>query len=190
VIDLPNIVLIGGAGAGKSTAADWLVTDLDYRRLGFAGVAADPHPGSPRDWVARAWGREHVNDREKLIAVASAARSVDEDVWLHSLLRELDQDADAPGFNDPAFVVDDCRFANEYFGLLGRGFVSVRVLADDERRENRLKANGKWVDGYLDHEIEHYLDGVTPGYTIVNDGDLDEFYEQLMDVVARERRRR
>lgn len=183
--DLPNIVLIGGAGAGKSTAADWLVTDLDYRRLGFAGVAADPHPGSPRDWVARAWGPEYINDREKLIAVANAARSVDADVWLNSLLREMDG-LDARW----SFIVDDCRFANEYFGLLGRGFVSVRVLADDERRENRLKANGKWVDGYLDHEIEHYLDGVTPDYTIVNDGDLDEFYEQLMDVVARERRRR
>jgi hypothetical protein len=181
--DLPNIVLIGGAGAGKSTAADWLVTDLDYRRLGFAGVAGQQHKGSPRDWVARAWGPEYVNDREKLITVANAARSVDEDVWLNSLLRELE-------WEERPVVVDDCRFANEYFGLLGRGFVSVRVLADDERRENRLRANGKWIDGYLDHEIEHYLDGVTPGYTIYNDGDLDEFFGDLMDIVARERRRR
>jgi len=181
--DLPNIVLIGGAGSGKSTAAKWLVEDFGYRRLGFAGVAEDPHKGSPRDWVTRAWGAAMVNDREKLIAVANAARSVDEDVWLNSLVRELD-------WEDNPVVVDDCRFANEYFGLMGRGFVSVRILADHARREDRLKANGKWLEGYLDHELEHYLDGVTPGYTIHNDGDLDEFYESLMDVVARERRRR
>lgn len=183
--DLPNIVLIGGAGGGKSTVAKWLEQDFSYRRLGFAGVAEAPHKGSPRDWVQRAWGPSAINDREKLIAVANAARSVDPDVWLNSLLREFESHTSLR-----AVVVDDCRFPNEYWGLKGRGFVTVRIEADPELRESRLKANGKYVEGYLDHEIEHYLDAIEGDYTVDNGGDLEEFYTDLLDVIARERRRR
>ena len=86
--------------------------------------------------------------------------------------------------------VDDARFANEYFGLLGRGFVSIRIQAPDDKRELRLRGNGKWLDGYFDHEIEHYLDDVTPGYTIVNDGTTDELYDDVVKVLERERKRR
>jgi len=187
VTDYPNIVLIGGAGAGKSTAAKLLTEHVGYTRLGFAGVAEKPHKGSPRDWVARAWGPEYINDREKLIAVANAARACDEDVWLNSLLRVFGGES---GDLSPV-VVDDCRFANEYFGLLGRGFVSVRLLAPDETRELRLRANGKWIDGYLDHEIEHYLDGIVPGYTIHNDGITQhELLDELVKIIAKERRNR
>jgi hypothetical protein len=180
--DLPNIVLIGGAGAGKSTVAKFLA-ELGYRRLAFAGVAEHPHKGSPRDWVTRAWGPDAVNDREKLITVANAARAEDPDVWLNSLLREVDRDAGP-------IVIDDARFGNEYWGLLAHGFVSIRLLAPEPLRELRLRGNGKWVDGYFDHEIEHYLDGVTPGYTLVNDDTLEELYGDLVDILNKERRRR
>ena len=91
--------------------------------------------------------------------------------------------------NDPASA-SAMDFANEYFGLLGRGFVSIRIQAPDDKRELRLRGNGKWLDGYFDHEIEHYLDDVTPGYTIVNDGTTDELYDDVVKVLERERKRR
>lgn len=185
VTDHPDIVLIGGTGAGKSTAAR-ILEDISYVRMGFAGVADDPHPGSPRDVVTRIWGPEAINDRKKLIAIAQAARSVDPDVWLNALVRDIDA-----GVRIFPRVVDDCRFENEFWGLKERGFVSVRVTAPLHDRVDRLKANGKWLsDEYLDHDIEHYLDAIDTDYTLTNDGDIDELTEQVARVVYLERRKR
>ena len=180
--DYPDIVLIGGAGAGKSTVAGFL-RDLGYARLACAGVAENPHRGSVRDVVTRVWGPGAINDREKLVFIGDGFRELDPDVWVNVLHRALDA-TDAPR------VIDDCRYPNEYYGLKGRGFVSVRVEADDERRELRLRGNGKWMDGYLSHPIEHHLDAIKADHTVTNDGDLEELFDAIARILEQERRRR
>lgn len=179
-MSLPQICLIGGAGAGKSTVAKFLAEEFGYYRIGFAGIAENPHKGSPRDIVTRIWGDKAVNDREKLIGLAQAGRRLDEDVWLKALLREF-------AWTEGPIVVDDCRFPNEFWGLKGIGFVTVRVVAPYTTRIARLKANGKWLDEeYMDSPIEHYLDNETADYRIDGDGTQDETYDQVMRVLSRE----
>lgn len=180
--DYPNIVLIGGAGGGKSTAAKFLA-ELGYTRLACAGVAEHPHKGSPRDVVTRVWGPEAVNDRAKLVHLGDGLRGLDPDVWINVLSRELD-------WTDGPVVIDDVRYPNEYWALKGRGFVSVRIEADDERRELRLKGNGKWLDGYLQNPIEHHLDHIKADHTITNDGSVSYLFDALAGILERERRRR
>lgn len=180
--DYPDLILIGGAGAGKSTVSKFLA-ELGYKRRACAGVAESPHPGSVRDVAVRVWGPEALNDREKLVFIGDGFRKLDADCWLNSLRRSL-YAAEGP------FVVDDVRYENEYWGLKGCGFVSVRVEAHDELRENRLKGNGKWLDGYLEHPIEHHLDHIHADHTVANDGDLEELYDSIATILERERRRR
>ena len=183
--DYPDIVLIGYAGAGKSTAAQFLTEHLGYNRFAYAGVAEHPHPGSVRDLVTTLWGYSAINDREKLIHVGNSMREIDEDVWIPPMELALMGDDTRPR------IVDDCRFPNELAFLQGRGFVTVRVLAPRWLREERLKANGKWIGPeYLDSPIEHHLDDEPFDHQLLNDGTHSELYEQILNMLNRERAKR
>lgn len=182
-VGFPDIALAGKAGAGKSTAADLLV-ELGYEKRSFAtGV---------RDAAAAIWGDEARNDRDKLQKLGTdVARMIDLDCWCNLLVHRL-QNERGFGFDEkPPVVVDDLRFPNEYWALKSEGFVIVRVGAERNRRVDRLKANGKWQDEeQLEHVSETALDDLAADYFVANDGTKDELYDELVNIVIKERRRR
>lgn len=183
----PDIALAGKAGAGKSTAADLLV-ELGYEKRSFAAPL--------KDIAAKLWGPDAGADRDKLQRLGVAVREIEEDTWANLLIQTGAWDRmllrQQTGVFAPApIVVDDLRFPNEYWALKAEGFVIVRLGADLNRRVDRLKANGKWQDErQLGHISETALDSVAYDYEIANDGNKDDLYDELVNILLKERRRR
>lgn len=163
-----NIAFIGKAGAGKSTAAEFL-EGAGYTRASFAQPL--------KDIAAMIWGDEARKDRTKLIGLGMAVRSVDPDAWANLLVKQLPPDP---------VVIDDCRFENEYWALKAEGFVFVRVTADEDKRLRRLQANGKPITvEQMQSPSECELDPFSVDYNISNNGDYDTFIAAVGGVVGR-----
>lgn len=176
-VDSPNIAFMGKAGAGKTTAAA-VLEGLGYRKLSFAAAL--------RDTAVGIWGEEARNDRDKLQRLGVAVRDIDEDAWAGKLFRTVDQ----MGASSVPVCVDDMRFPNEYWGLMERGFVIVRVEADRTQRIDRLKASGKWQsEDQLAHVSESALDFEPADHFIRNDLGHDALARRVTDILNRERRR-
>src|SRR4051812_46597071 len=115
----PSYAFYGGPGAGKTTCPEYLVSQHGLKKLSFA---------EPLKQIAvMLWGDEAFKDRGKLQKLGTMLREIDEDVWVNPLLRKVEE-SDAP------IVVDDCRFPNEFWRLKEKGFIMIRVLADEATR--------------------------------------------------------
>ena len=175
--DYPDLMLIGKMGSGKTSGAGFL-SQLGYKRFSIAGY----HKGGIRDIADRIVDGAG-NDREFLNWLGSVP---DQKCWLRNLLAAIDADTE-----DAPVVVDDVRRELEYWSLKERGFVSIRIEAPEELRVDRLKVSGKFQTyDQLDGQWEHGLDAIVADYTIVNDDDPENFEDELINVLQRERRRR
>lgn len=175
----PSFAFIGRAGSGKTTAAQFLVESQDYRKLAFANPL--------KEIATMIWGGAALTDRDKLQRLGVAVREIDPDAWANLLFAELDA-----GQGGHPWVIDDCRFPNEFDGLRERGFVTVRVESDTRTRINRLTHIGKLQsEDQLGHESETSLDGYPTDYDLENYGstDLMTVYEQITDILRKELRR-
>jgi hypothetical protein len=164
-----DICFIGKAGAGKSTAAEFL-EGAGYTRCSFAAPL--------KDIAAQIWGEEARADRSKLIGLGMAVREIDPDAWANLLLREQ--------VHYFGTVIDDCRFGNEYWPLKAAGFVFIRVQAEEGERVRRLQGNGKEITvEQMQSASECELDDVPADYYISNNGDYDTFIAAVAGVVGR-----
>lgn len=186
-VTLPNIALVGKAGAGKSTIAKMLEDNFQYTRLSFAAplkVMCGPDA-----------------TREQLQRVGLGVRELEPLGWVRLLLDEKARHIEAVAPNpdnygratvaEPRFVVDDCRFPNEVDALKAEGFVVVRVAADHATRVARLRANGKLGDeSELFHPSELTLDYYTADYRIANYEHTTQTYlaEQVAHILTLEQR--
>lgn len=186
---VPNIVLFGKAGAGKTTCADLLIGHFPcgYRRYSIAEPL--------KDIAATIWGSSARTDRHKLQSLGVAVREIDEDAWINLAAQKIERETTRPEYLDGlhyrggAAVVDDCRFPNELRVLKGLGFVSIRVTAPRNDRLARLQANGKLQDeAQLDHPSETALDYHDADYVIENtEGEL-HLLDRLTTILNVERR--
>lgn len=171
---LPHVAILGKAGAGKTTGAEYLARNYGYAILSFATLL--------KDVSAQIWGEDARKDREKLQRLGVAVREIDEDAWVNAALRSIRSDLPV--------VVDDCRFPNEYWALRERGFVFVRVEAPEETRIDRLQRNGKLQDiSQLNHVSETSLDDVFADHRIVNVAGELAYGDEITDILQKELRR-
>lgn len=170
----PNIAFVGKAGSGKSTATSWMVEHFGCEKLSFA---------APLKIMC-----DTTTDRDMLQRVGVGVRELIPDGWVNLLRDKLKHSAD--GYEWRPKVIDDCRFPNEYWALKAEGFVFVEVLADEDLRITRLRDIGKPCEGeQLQHESETALEGLVMDYTITNNGDMDDFFDEVRWVLECERKR-
>lgn len=144
-----SIAVIGRAGSGKTTAAEYLADIHGYIRVSFAGTL--------KEVATHIWGPDARTDRDKLQKLGMAVREIDPNAWVNAALRAVRLHDEAG--SDEKFVIDDCRFPNEYWALKELGFVFLQVQAPEITRIERLQRNGKLTDvEQLNHVSETALD--------------------------------
>jgi hypothetical protein len=176
---LPDVCLIGAAGAGKTTAAELLVKDYGYTRLSFA---------EPLKVML-----DTQTDRRRLQEFGTdVVRAYEPDAWVRLFLwgkRLRLESWEAGSFTGQAgpFVVDDARFENEIAQLIQDDFVIARVAASLDTRIERLRANGKYVEGMFEHASEKELAHYQTEHLILNDtawsDDLAEQVEAFVNAI-------
>lgn len=178
--DFPHIALCGRMGAGKTTAANYLVERFGYQRIGFADAV--------RDVAARVYGEAARQDRQKLIDIGMGMREIDPDIWVkaHQTQFEIVQ-----SMGHTPVVVDDLRFPNEWWALKEGDFVIARVAAERLYRVNRLKASGKWQnEEQLENPSETALDGYVGDHILFNQGTRDVLQNAVVEMLYQEAAKR
>lgn len=183
LVGSPNMAFIGKAGAGKTTAARFLVEHQGYRPLSFAG---------PLKQISRGiWGDGAEKDRGKLQKLGKAVRAIDQDAWVNLALKYMhDREQNQTNYVGKVvtpWVIDDCRFENEVATLRGQGFVLVRLIVPRDVQIQRLTASGKLQhESQLDDESETALDNVPGQWKFHNTEDVMELYAFILRVLSKE----
>lgn len=155
-----NICLLGKAGSGKDTVADYLVTKGFHRRA-FADKL--------KEIAIDLFGMTQ-KDRALLQQIGDKMREIQPNVWLDYLFRNAAEPC----------VITDCRMPNEYEACRSRGWMMVRVVADEEMRLSRLlKRDGEVNREALRHHSESDLDDYPVDVTLDNNGSFEELYRQI-----------
>jgi hypothetical protein len=208
------IGICGLIGAGKDTAADYLVNDHEFRRESFANTLKDAVAQvfgwdrtllEGRTKEARAWREEvdiwwakRLNMPDltprlmlQLWGTEVCRKGFHDDIWIASLENKLRTSRDD-------VVISDCRFPNEIQAIKQQGGLVIRVVrgAEPDWYDAAMSAN-QGPDGNSTwsisrqklqklgiHASETSWIGTEFDAVIDNNGTLDHLYSQLNDLLA------
>lgn len=171
-----RFLLMGKAGAGKDTAAGYLVKWYGFRRYAFADKLKE---------VARdLWPEEFTSGRKPrrlLQELGTAVRGIDPLVWVRYVFRRLEAE------NPARAVITDGRMLNEYRACREAGFTVIRIDCPDQARMDRLLLRDG-VPLYPEessHPSEREIELAEPDFVLDNSGGTDDLYRQIVDLMRR-----
>jgi hypothetical protein len=208
------IGICGLIGAGKDTAADYLVNDHEFRRESFANTLKDAVAQvfgwdrtllEGRTKEARAW-REEVDTwwaerlnmpnltprlMLQLWGTEVCRKGFHDDIWIASLENKLRRSRDD-------IVISDCRFPNEIKAIKQQNGLVIRVVRGPEpdwynaavSANQGPNGNSTWSISRQRllklgiHASETSWIGTNFDAVIDNNGTLDHLYSQLNDLLA------
>ena len=196
------IGICGLIGAGKDTAADYLVNFHGFRRDSFAATLKDAVAavfGWNRDWLegrtkaSREWREQMDLWWSQRLGMEITPRWIlqnwgtevcrngfHKDIWIASLENKLRQTKDN-------VVISDCRFFNEVDAIRNLGGRIVWIQRgptphwyDIAARANRGDTKAQqWLKNEGIHASETSWAGTDFDLIIANDGMIDDLYRQL-----------
>lgn len=178
-----NLAFVAEAGAGKDFAAEYIIKKYGYSRYAFADKVREVAKLLYPDL----YGDDEDKNRELLQAVGTKGREIDINVWVNAMFRSIDTQRTTSlshGYRIEDIVVTDCRMPNEYKTLKERGFTFIRVVADDDVREARMRARGDiFKSEDMNHHTESFYDTFECDYSVDNNGTPEELYRQIDAVI-------
>ena len=202
------IGICGFIGAGKDTAADYLVNFHEFRRESFAATLKDAcaavfgwdrtmlegRTTSAREWREQidSWWAQRLNMPEltprlmlQLWGTEVCRHGFHDDIWIASLENKLRTSSDN-------VVVSDCRFPNEIAALKAQGgkIVWIQRGVTPHWYDIACKANKgdskaiQWLKAEGIHGSEYSWAGTAFDYQIENSGSIDSLYKQLNDLLV------
>lgn len=174
----PLIGLVGRAGSGKDTAADYLRIQHGYWPIAFAEPLRCMlrellhHAGASDDYLHLPWLKQRpipglgLSYRQLMTTLGTEwGRGLDPDLWVRLL------DAHVAPFARTPIVITDVRFPNEAAYVRARGGLLVRL--------HRMEAGTASL-----HESESHVDNLDCHFDIDNSGPLDALHRALDDTLA------
>lgn len=166
-----KIAIMGKAGSGKDTIADYMVEKYGYKKVSFAMGLKN---------VATGLYFMKGKDRKLLQDLGTALRSVRKSVFIDYTLSKVEENT----------VISDLRFEDEYRRLTEEGFFIIKVEAPTmERLERISKRDGIVIDDeylkILSSPIECYLDDENKFFAniIKNDGSIEDLYKKIDSIM-------
>jgi len=206
--------ITGLIGSGKSTVADLLVEQFDFKKESFAGTLKDVvanvfswdrallegDTNESREWreTVDTWWADNLNmpglTPRKVLQIWGtevARNGFHDDIWVVSLMNKLRNSSDN-------IVITDCRFRNEFDTIRKLGGKIIRVTRGPEPEWYGLAviANSCSCDTtrqqyiirleteYKVHASEYSSIGFNYDYVIQNDGSLDELREKIHKIFS------
>jgi hypothetical protein len=208
------IGICGLIGAGKDTAADYLVNDHEFRRESFANTLKDAvaqvfgwdrtllegRTKEARSWREEVdvWWAERLNMPNltprlmlQLWGTEVCRKGFHDDIWIASLENKLRRSRDD-------VVISDCRFPNEIKAIKQQNGLVIRVVRGPEpdwynaavSANQGPNGNSTWsisrqrLQKLGIHASETSWIGTNFDAVIDNNGTLDHLYSQLNDLLA------
>jgi len=207
------IGFVGLIGAGKDTAADYLVNTHEFRRDSFANTLKDAVAcvfGWDRTLLegrtkeAREWREQRDEWWSNRLGMDITPRwilqywgtdvcrkSFHNDIWIASLENKIRKTGDN-------IVISDVRFPNEIDAIHNASGLVVRIkrgndpkwFSDAQAYNRGPNGNANWAlsKGKLDklkiHASEYSWVGGKIDHTVYNDSTIDQLYEQIESLVV------
>ena len=161
-----KIAFVGKMRSGKDTAADYIMS----HEHGVIVKFADPLYKMQHAIYEILGIPEPKRDRKllQLLGTDWGRATFGEDVWVNTLIKNLPKSGNI--YNT------DCRFVNEAEVLKAEGFTIVKIIRDDNLRE---EAGAEHVY----HKSELEIDLIKWDFIITNNGTLEQFYSSLDKVL-------
>ena len=203
------IGICGFIGAGKDTAADYLVNFHEFRRDSFAATLKDAVAavfGWDRELLegrtksAREWREQQDDWWTNRLSMPITPRwmlqhwgtevgrnAFHTEIWIASLENKLRKSTDN-------IVISDCRFYNEVAAIknqsgqviwIQRGITPhwYNIAAKANRGDESAR---RWLDAEGVHASEYSWAGTEFDHVISNDGTVDQLYQQLNDLLVKD----
>lgn len=189
------VVLCGFAGSGKDTVADWLMA-RGWRKMSFAATLKDAVAaifGWPRDmlegatvesrswrdqvdaWWARRLNIPHLTPRWVLQNIGTEVMRghFHDDIWIAAVERAIEN-------HKGPIVITDCRFPNEFRAMCKYGCQIYDIRRGPPPPWFQSLRDGEITRPPVDlHASEWAWISEHTDATIMNDGTLEELYDQL-----------
>jgi len=202
------IGICGFIGAGKDTAADYLVNFHEFRRDSFAATLKDAVAavfGWDRELLegrtksAREWREQQDDWWTNRLGMPITPRwmlqhwgtevgrnAFHTEIWIASLENKLRKSLDN-------IVISDCRFYNEVAAIKNQGGRVIWVQRgmiphwyDIAAKANHGEESARrWLDAEGIHASEYSWAGTEFDHTICNDSTVDSLYQQLNDLLVK-----
>jgi hypothetical protein len=168
------IGLIGKAGSGKTTIANYLINEHNFIRISFTDSLKQMLIKAGLCTHSECYFKKTDRSRELMQKIGTGIfrEQIDEDFWVKRAEPLLDAYLERPGGR---IVIDDVRFLNEAQCIRSKGGIIVRVLRPGHNLSDHRAAS---------HRSETELDAFTSDYILsAEDGQISKLEQGIRDVI-------
>ncbi|WP_279145822.1 MULTISPECIES: AAA family ATPase [Clostridium] len=162
-----RIVLLNSiAGCGKDTSADYICSNYSFKKVALADGIKE---------IAKKYFNSTYKNRELYIKIGEKMREINPNVWIDYTLKRTD--------NIEKCIISDCRQPREYYRLVNKGFLPIRILCDKDKAIDRLRKR----DGHCDESLLELPTEIGTNklnaIEIDNNGRFKDLYDKLDNLI-------